>query len=85
MEMLAIVLAVGAMNILCFLVGVQVRQKVDKGEPVKVTPPNIVAAVREHKQQVAEDAQRKHYDAIMRNVDSYDPYGGGQEEVPGDA
>ncbi|MBR4017372.1 MAG: hypothetical protein IKK11_06135 [Oscillospiraceae bacterium] len=83
MESLAIILAVGAMNILCFLVGVNVRQKVDKGEPVKVTPPNVVAAVREHKQQVAADTQREYYDTILRNVDSYDPYGGGQEEVPG--
>lgn len=81
MESLAIVLAVGAMNILCFLVGVNVRQKVDKGEPVKVTPPDVVAAVREHKQQVAEDAEKERFDAILRNVDNYDPYGGGQEEV----
>ena len=81
MESLGIVLAVGAMNILCFLVGVNVRQKVDKGEPVKVTPPNVVAAVREHKQQVADDAEKERFDTILRNVDSYDPYGGGQEEV----
>lgn len=81
MESFAIVLAVGAMNILCFLVGVSVRQKVDKGEPVKVTPPNVVAAVREHKQQVEADAEKERFDAILRNVDSYDPYGGGQEEV----
>lgn len=81
MENLAIVLAVGAMNILCFLVGVNVRQKVDKGEPVKVTPPDVVAAVREHRQQAAADAEREKFDTILRNVDSYDPYGGGQEEV----
>ena len=81
MESLAIVLAVGVMNILCFLVGVNVRQKVDKGEPVKVAPPDIVAAVREHKQQVADDAEKERLDTILRNVDSYDPYGGGQEEV----
>lgn len=81
MEMLGIVLAVGAMNILCFLVGVNVRQKVDKGEPVKVTPPDVVAAVRERKLQVAADAEKEQFDAIMRNVDNYDPYGGGQEEI----
>ena len=81
MESLAIILAVGAMNILCFLVGVSVRQKVDRGEAVKVTPPNVVAAVREHKQQVEADAEKEMFDAILRNVDSYDPYGGGQEEV----
>lgn len=81
MEMLGIVLAVGAMNILCFLVGVNVRQKVDKGELVKVTPPDVVAAVRDHKQQVAADAEKEQFDAIMRNVDNYDPYGGGQEEI----
>lgn len=81
MESLAIILAVGAMNILCFLVGVNVRQKVDKGEPVKVTPPDVVAAVRERKLQVAADAEKEQFDAIMRNVDNYDPYGGGQEEV----
>ena len=81
MEILGIVLAVGAMNILCFLVGVNVRQKVDRGEPVKVTPPDVVAAVREHKRQVAEDTERENFDTIMRNVDNYDPYGGGQEEV----
>lgn len=81
MESLGVVLAVGLMNILCFLVGVNVRQKVDKGEPVRVTPPNVVAAVREHRQQVEADAEKEKYDTILRNVDSYDPYGGGQEEV----
>ena len=81
MESLVIVLAVGAMNILCFLVGVSVRQKVDKGEQVKVTPPNVVAAVREHRQQAAADTEKERFDTILRNVDSYDPYGGGQEEV----
>lgn len=81
MESLGIVLAVGAVNVLCFLVGVNVRQKVDKGEPVKVTPPNIAVAVREHKHQVAADAEKERFDTILRNVDSYDPYGGGQEEV----
>ena len=81
MEVLGIVLAVGVMNILCFLVGVNVRQKVDKGEPVKVTPPDVVAAVREHKQQVAADTEKERFDTILRNVDSYDPYGGGQEDV----
>ena len=81
MESLAIVLAVGVMNILCFLVGVNVRQKVDKGESVKVTPPNVVAAVREHRQQVAADTEKEMFDTILRNVDNYDPYGGGQEEI----
>ena len=81
MESLAIVLAVGVMNILCFLVGVNVRQKVDKGEPVKVTPPNVVATVMEHRQQVAAETEKERFDTILRNVDSYDPYGGGQEEV----
>ena len=83
MEMFWLALAVGAMNILCFLVGVNVRQKVDSGEKVKLTPPNPVAVVQEHKSRVAANKEEERLAAIVRNMESYDGYGGNQQEIPG--
>ena len=82
MEMFWLALAVGAMNILCFLVGVNVRQKVDNGEKVKVTPPNPVAVVQEHKSRVAANKEQERLEAIIQNMENSDGYGGNQKEIP---
>ena len=73
-----IVLAIS--NILCFIIGAMVGQKVVKGEDIKL--PSPVKAIKEHKKQVeAEQAQSK-LDTIMSNVESYNGTSFGQKDVP---
>ena len=48
MEVLLIIAAVAASNIVCFMVGAKVGQAVSKGEEVKLPTVNPLEAVREH-------------------------------------
>jgi len=69
-----------ASNILCFLIGAKVGQKVTKGEEVQL--PNPMEAYREHEARKEAERVKDKIDTIMRNIDSYDGTGYGQEDVP---
>ncbi len=69
-------------NILCFLIGARVGQKVDKGEEVQLPTANPIELYREHEARKEADRVKEKYDTIMRNIDNYDGTSNGQEEVP---
>ena len=71
-----------ASNILCFLIGAKVGQKVVKGEEVQLPKVNPVEAYREHEARKEAERVKDKIDTIMRNIDSYDGTGYGQEDVP---
>ena len=70
-------------NILCFLIGARVGQKVDKGEEVQLPTVNPVELYREHEARREADKVAARRDAILRNIDSYDGTSQGQEDIPG--
>ena len=80
MEIL-LVLAVGTLNVVCFLFGAKVGMSVVKGEPIELPSLNPIKAYREredHKQ--AERAQNK-LSTIMQNIEAYDGTGANQKDV----
>lgn len=81
MEVFAI-LAFGAVNIACFLLGAKVGQRVQKGEEIQLPRLDPVAAIREHRAEKEQDGQREKYAAILQNIESYDGTGKGQQEIP---
>lgn len=81
MEVL-LLLVMGLSNIACFMIGVNVRQKVDKGEEVKLPSVNPMEAVRAHQERKEAEKEKNRIDAILRNIDAYDGTSRGQEEVP---
>ena len=80
MEVL-IMLVMGAVNILCFLVGAKTGQAVQKGEEVKMPSVNPLQAVREHNEKKQAQMEQDKLDTIMRNIECYDGTGRGQEDV----
>ena len=80
---IALVLAVGAMCIVCFLVGAKVGQTVSKGEDIKLPTVNPIEAYREHENKKNARAEQERLDAIMRNIEAYDGTGNRQEDLPG--
>lgn len=82
MEALLIIAAVAASNIVCFMVGAKVGQAVSKGNEVKLPNLNPMEAVREHNAKKEAEYQQSKIDAILRNIESYDGTGYGQEEIP---
>lgn len=80
MEIL-IILAVGALNIVCFFVGAKVGQTVNKGEPLEVPSLNPMQAIREARERKEARREQSKFDTIMQNVEAYDGTGAGQKDV----
>lgn len=70
-----------ASNILCFLIGAKVGQKVVKGEEVQLPKVNPMEAIREHQERKEAERVKEKMDTILRNIDNYDGTPNGQEEV----
>lgn len=82
MEVL-LVLVVAAACIVCFLIGAKVGQTVSKGEEIKLPTVNPLELVQEHREKRAAREERDKVETILRNIESYDGTGYGQEDVPG--
>ena len=82
METILLILTIGALNVACFFIGAKVGQTVAKGEDLK--PPQIdpLKPIRDAQNRREADRERERYEAIMRNIDSYDGTGIGQEDIP---
>ena len=68
-------------NILCFVIGAKVGQKVVKGEAVELPNLDPMQAVREHRAKKEAELKQEKFNAILRNIDSYDGTPNHQEEV----
>lgn len=77
-----LMLAMGAANIACFVVGAKVGQAVSNGKKVDVILPNPVKAIQECRAEKEADRKRSKMEAILRNIECYDGTPDGQEDVP---
>lgn len=75
-------LAVGVLNIACFLIGAKVGQKVSKGEPIKLPEVNPVKAIQEQRNRKAAEAEADKIQTILENIENYDGTGSRQKDVP---
>lgn len=80
--MMFIMLIFGMTNIACFVIGAKVGQAVKNGETVELSVPNPIEAIRAHQDRVEAQREQERLEVIMRNIDSYDGTGNGQQEVP---
>jgi hypothetical protein len=81
MEVL-LLLVMALSNIVCFMTGARVGQKVQKGEEVKLPTVNPMEIYREQKAKEEATFKQSQYETIMRNIDNYDGTSYGQEDVP---
>ena len=82
METLLLIAVVSGMNLLCFLAGARIRQKVDRGEDLKIVSPAEVVQQREKQKQ--EDREMAILEAQLQNIDIYDGTSKGQKEIRGE-
>ena len=73
----------GVTNILCFMIGAKVGQKVSKGEEVQLPSVNPLDAYRKHQAKKEAEQEQEMIDTILLNVERYDGTGNGQKDVPG--
>lgn len=79
---IALLLIASASNILCFIIGAKVGQKVVKGEPIKLPEFHPIQAIQERESKRAQEKEQERIDTIMRNIEGYDGTARGQEDVP---
>jgi hypothetical protein len=82
MDIIFIILAIGALNIACFFVGAKVGQTVAKGEKIETPTLNPVKAIEEHRNRKQAEAEQNRLNTIMQNIEKYDGTGRGQDDVP---
>lgn len=80
MEIL-LVLAVGTLNIVCFLLGVKVGMSVVKGEPIELPSINPLKAYREQKDRKKAEREQDKLATILQNIEAYDGTGANQKDV----
>lgn len=72
---------VSALNIVCFVIGAKVGQKVSKGEPVELPNVNPMEAIRTHQSKKEAEKEQDKFDTIMQNIECYDGTSKGQKDV----
>ena len=80
MEVLFIAAVIAVSNILCFMVGAKVGQKVANGERVEM--PDPVQAIRNTKTKIEAYKEQDRMDILWQNIESYDGTSNGQRDVP---
>jgi hypothetical protein len=71
----------GAANILCFMIGAKVGQKIVRGEEVKLPSVNPMEAVREHQNKRKAEQEMDKVSTILQNIERYDGSPNGQVDV----
>lgn len=82
LEVVLIILTVGALCVACFFVGSIVGQTAARGEDIKRIIPNPGEAMRERKERRAAEVERDKVSTILQNIDRYDGTSNGQRDVP---
>lgn len=80
MEIL-LVIAVGALNVACFLIGAKVGQKVSRDEPVTLPPLNPMKLYQEHREKKEAEREQDRRSKILQNIEIYDGTASGQQDV----
>jgi hypothetical protein len=76
-----LLLAAGAINVACFVIGAKVGQKVSKGEPIEMPKINPMERIQERRDKKQAEKEQEQIDTIMRNIECYDGTSRGQEDV----
>jgi len=81
METIILVLLMGGMNLLAFLIGARVAQKVDKGEEIELPSINPMQTYREFTEQREANKAQEEMNIMMENINNYDGTGRGQRDI----
>lgn len=81
-EAIALVVCISIMNIACFVTGTSIRQKIDKGEEVKMPDVNPVHMYHDHQKRKEQDKKASQREVLLRNIERYDGTPYGQEDIP---
>lgn len=72
-----------ASNIVCFMVGARVGQKVVKDEQIALPTLDPMKVARDRRAQKEEERVRSKMEAILQNIETYNGTAVGQKDIPG--
>lgn len=78
-----LLIVMGVVNVLCFVIGAKVGQKVSAGEAVEIPKLDPLKAVRDHRAFKAEEKERTKMEAVLQNIEAYNGTAVGQKDIPG--
>lgn len=78
---LILIAVVSAFNVMCFIIGAKVGQKVARNETIKLPNFNPFEAVREMQEKKEAEREQQRTDTILHNIDNYDGTSNGQKDV----
>ena len=81
MEAIVILTICTLLNVVCFLIGAKVGQKVDKGEDIELPSINPMKAYREAQDRKQAEREADKLDTILQNIEAYDGTSAGQKDV----
>lgn len=77
------VLCLCAFNLLSFVIGAKLGQKIARQETISLSPVKAVKqAITEHKEAVAKEEEDEYFEAIRKNIDNYTGDSIGQVDIP---
>lgn len=82
LSFMGVMIVCGGMNLVCFLSGAKIGQKVVKGEPIETPNLDPFKAYRENQDRKQAEREQDKLSTIMENIESYDGTGRGQKDVP---
>ena len=81
METIILVMLMGGMNLLAFLIGARVGQKVVNKEPVELPTINPITLYKEHKEKEEMSKEQEKLNTMLDNINNYDGSSANQKEI----
>ena len=81
MEAIGILTVCTLLNVVCFLIGAKVGQKVDKGEDIELPSVNPMKTYRDAQERKQAEREADKLDRILQNIEAYDGTSIGQKDV----
>lgn len=81
METIILVMLMGVMNLLAFLIGARVGQKVVNKEPIELPTINPITLYKEHKDKEEMSKEQEKLNTMLDNINNYDGSSANQKEI----
>lgn len=81
METIILVMLMGGMNLLAFLIGARVGQKVVNKEPIELPTINPITLYKEHKEKEEMSKEQEKLNTMLDNINNYDGSSANQKEI----
>lgn len=71
-----------AMNVICFLIGARIAQKVSNNDEIKLPNINPLEIAKEHRERKEAEREQTKFDIMLENINNYKGDATGQKDIP---